>query len=187
VKSATTTTLAILVSTMAASVALAQESERTTPLLDDGTQELSVSGTIDIPESDEIDYDIEGSYGYFLRDGLEVGVEISGSDLDGADRIEIGGFTEYNFRRDQTLVPYVGGGLGIASASFDETINLDTPIDDEDGLVFNVEGGVKFFFVPYLAVSASIDFSVATEDLFETEEAIEDNLTSIRVGMRYYF
>jgi hypothetical protein len=179
--------LAILGSTMAASAALAQDGERTTPMLDDGTQELSVAGTIDIPESDEIDYDIDGSYGYFIRDGLEIGVEVSGSDIDGADRLEIGGFTEYNFRRDQMLVPYVGGGLGLVSADFDETIELDTPIDGEDGAVFNIEGGVKFFLTPYMAISTAIDFSVSTEDVFETDDAIEDNLTSFKVGMRYYF
>lgn len=186
-RAAAMTRLAILGSAMAASATLAQESERTTPMLDDGTQELSVGGTIDLPESDEIDYDIEGSYGYFIRDGLEIGVEINAADFDGADRIELSGFTEYNFMRDQNLVPYVGGGLGLVSADFDETIEVDTTLDDGDGAIFNIEGGVKFFLRPYMAISTSIDFSVSTDDVFETDEAIEDNLTSFRIAMRYYF
>ena len=168
----------------------AQEADarnRTTPLLDDGTQELSVSGTIDLPEADEIDYDLDASYGYFIRDGLEIGVEITGSDDEGADRFEIGGFTEYNFRRDQKLVPYVGGGLGLITADFDETVELDTPIDDEDGVTVNVEGGVKYFMQPYMAISFAVDFSISSEEVFETGEAIEDSLTTIRIGMRYYY
>jgi opacity protein-like surface antigen len=161
--------------------------ERETPMLDRGTQEMSVAGRIDIPELDEIDYDLDGSYGYFLRDGWEIGVQVSAADYDGQDRVELSGFTEYNFRRQSKWVPYVGAGLGLVSADFDDDISLGTPIDDDDGLLFDVEGGVKYFMRPYMALSAAIDFKFSTEDVFETGEEIEDNLSSIKIGMRYYF
>ena len=184
------TTAGMLMATVAAAQGGAgqeQEDGEFIPMLERGTQELSLSGTLDLPDLDELDYDIEGSYGYFFRDGWEAGVAVSAADLGGQDRIEVGAFTEYNFRRNQTLVPYVGGGLGIISADFGDDVVLGTPIDDEDGLVFNVEGGVKFFLRRYMAISASIAFKVSTEDVFETDEAIEDSLNSIRIGMRYYF
>jgi hypothetical protein len=186
VKIRTLQSLLALGTTAMTTMAVAQN-ERTTPMLDQGTQELSVAGTLDLPELDELDYDIDGSYGYFLRDGWEVGVELSASDFDGADRVEIGGFTEMNFRRNRTIVPYVGAGIGLVSADFGDEVVLGTPIDDEDGLVFDVEGGAKFFLQPYMAISLAIDFKFSTEDVFETGEEIEDNLSSIKVGMRYYF
>jgi hypothetical protein len=165
--------------------AMAQEDE--TPMLDRGTKEFGVAGQIDIPELDELDYDLDGSYGYFFRDGWEAGIELSAADFGGEDRLEITGFTEYNFRREQRWVPFVGGGLGLIAVDFDEDVTVTTPVDDEDGLLFDVEGGVKYFLRPYMALSVSIDFKFATEDVFATDDEIEDNLSSIRLGMRYYF
>jgi hypothetical protein len=66
------------------------------------------------------------------------------------------------------------------------TFTLGSPIEDNDGLLFDVEGGVKCFMRPYMAISFAIDFQFSTDDVFETGEAIEDNLSSINVGMRYY-
>lgn len=165
----------------------AAQQEQVAPLLERGTQELSLSGRLDLPDLDELDYDIDGSYGYFFRDGWEVGFQVTASDFGGRDRIEITGFSEYNFRRNSDLVPFVGAGIGLVSADFDDDIVIGTPIDDDDGLVFDVEGGVKFFIRSYMAISASIDFKFATEDVFAIDEEIEDNITSIRLGMRYYF
>lgn len=170
-----------------AASAVAQQGASTTPLLNRGTQELSVAGRLDIIRADELDYDLEGSYGYFFRDGWEVGAQIVAADFGGRDRLEIAGFTEYNFIRNSDLVPYVGGGIGIVTADFDRNIVIGTPLDDDDGLVFDVEGGVKFFVRPYMAISIGINFKFATEDVFETFNEIEDNLTSLKIGMRYYF
>lgn len=169
-------------------VPVAAQQERSTPLLDQGTREFSVSGRIELPGLDEVDYDLDGSYGYFIRDGWEVGAEIGASDFGGGtDRADIGGFTEYNFRRENNLVPFVGAGIGLISLSVDEDLVVGTPLDDDDGLVFDVEGGVKWFLRPYMALSAAIDFRFSTDDVFATGDEIEDNLTSLKLGMRYYF
>jgi hypothetical protein len=157
-----------------------------TPMLDRGTRELSISGQIEVPDLDEIDYDLDFSYGYFFRDGWEAGFRVAAADFGGLDRLAVAGFTEFNFNRGGKWVPFIGGGLGLISADFGDNISLQSELDD-DGLVFNVEGGGKYFVRSYMAISLSIDFQVATEDLFATGDAIEDNLSSINVGMRYYF
>ncbi len=169
------------------STAAVAQQQQVVPMLDQGTQELSVAGNLELPDFDELDYDVDGSYGYFIRDGWEVGARVGASDFGGEDRIEIAGFTEYNFWRSSNIVPYVGGGLGLVTADFSDDIVVGTPIDDDDGLVFDVEGGVKFFLREYMAISAGIDFKLSTEDVFSTGEEIQDNLTSIKIGMRYYF
>lgn len=156
-------------------------------MLDRGTRELSIAGRIEAPGLDELNYDLDGSYGYFFRDGWEVGAQVSASDFGGADRFDISGFTEYNFMRDSNLVPYVGAGIGLASVDFDGGVGVGTPLDDEDGVVFDVEGGVKWFIEPYMALSSAIDFKFSPDDVFATDDEIEDNLTSIKLGMRYYF
>jgi hypothetical protein len=155
--------------------------------LDKGTQELSLSGRLEAPGSGHINYDIDASYGYFIRDGWEVGVQALAADFGGMDRIEIAGFSEYNFKRRSNMVPYVGGAIGLVSADFGDNVVLSSTLDDNDGLVFDMEGGVKFFVRPYMAISLAIDFKFSTDDVFATKDSVDDNLTSIKIGMRYYF
>lgn len=160
--------------------------QQTTPMLDQGTRELSVAGRVEFPDFDEVDYDLNASYGYFFRDGWETGVRVGAADFGGVDRFNISGFTEYNFNRNRNWVPYIGAALGLASVEFDDGVDASTDLDD-DGWVFDVETGIKWFVRPYMAITTSIDFQVATDDIFATGDAVEDNLTSIRLGMRFYF
>lgn len=166
----------------------AQDSDGT-PMLDAGTQEFSIAGRLEFPDFDRFDYDLDGSYGYFVADGWEIGTKIGGSNFGGGtDRFDIGGFTEYNFNRESWIVPYVGAGLGLATVSFDDDgFDSSTDLDDENGLVFDAEAGVKWFIQPYMAVSTAINFEVATDDIYATDDSVEDNLTSVQVGMRFYF
>jgi opacity protein-like surface antigen len=164
----------------------AQDSDGT-PMLDRGTQELSLAGRLEFPDFDRLDYDLNVSYGYFFADGWEVGTEIGASDFGGVDRADISAFTEYNFNRESWIVPYIGAGIGVATVSFDDN-DFDTGTDlDDGGLIFDVETGVKWFIKPYMAISTAIDFQVATDDIYATDDAVEDNLTSVQVGMRFYF
>lgn len=157
------------------------------PMLDRGTKELSVSGQLEFPDFDKLDYDLDASYGYFIRNGWELGVQVGASDFGGTDRIDVGVFTEYNFNRQKRWIPFIGAGIALGSVDFDDGIDASTELNDEEGAIFNVETGIKWFVRPYMAISTSIDFKVATEDIFATDEEIEDNLTSVRIGMRFYF
>lgn len=167
--------------------ALAQESGWE-PMLDQGTQEISIAGRLEFPDFKKLDYDLDGSYGYFIRDGWEVGTRIGASDFGGVDRVDVGVFTEYNFNRDKHWVPYVGAAIGIGSVSFDDgDFDSSTELNDDEGAIFDVQVGVKWFLRPYMAISTAINFQFATEDVFATDDSIEDNLTTLQIGMRFYF
>lgn len=164
--------------------------ENTRPLLDQGTKELALAGTIEIPEFEEIDFDIDASYGYFVRDGWEIGGRIIGADLGGVERFELGLFTEYNFNRQSNVVPFIGVAVSVADVTFDEgSFDTSSPLtpDDENATVFGVQGGVKWFVKPYMAVSTSIAFNVSTDDIYQADNELADNLTRFRIGLRYYF
>lgn len=165
----------------------AAQDDNWTPMLDKGTKEISIAGRIEAPDFDSIDYDIDGSYGYFIRDGWEIGTQIGASDFGGSDRVDIGLFTEYNFNRDSRWVPYLGAAIGLGTVSFDDGIDGDSTLDDGDGAVFDAEAGVKFFIKPYMAISTAINFQIATDDVFATDDSIEDNLTTFQLGMRFYY
>lgn len=159
-----------------------------TPMLDAGTQEISVSGRLEFPDFEKLDYDLEGSYGYFLKDGWEVGAQLGASDFGGVDRVDVGLFTEYNFNRQSRWVPYLGAAVGLGSVSFDDgDFDADTELDDDNGVVFDLEAGVKWFVRPYMAISTAVNWQLSTDDIYATDNSLEDNLTTVQVGMRFYF
>ncbi len=178
---------AVLLGLSVASVSLAQDSGA--PLLGQGTKELALTGTIELPEFEEIDFDIDASYGYFVRDGWEIGIRAVGADLGGVERFDISAFTEYNFNRASNMVPYIGTSVGIASFDYDDgDFNADTTLDaDGTATVFAVQGGIKWFVRPYMAISTSIGFNVSSDDIYAADNDLANNLTRFRIGLRYYF
>ncbi len=177
-----------LISATATSAINAQQSDR--PMLDQGTRELALSGTLEFPDFDEVDFNIDASYGYFLRDGWELGVRVLGSDLGGVERFDISGFTEYNFNRNTNMVPFVGASIGVADFSYDGgTLTGVRGDQDENGsaTVVELQAGIKWFVRPYMAISTAIGFNLSSDDVFATGDDLVDNLTRFRIGLRYYF
>lgn len=177
--------LLAVVAGFASPLLLAQSSE---PMLSKGTKELALAGTIEIPEFEEIDFDIDASYGFFIRDGWEIGIKALGADVAGVERLSLSGFTEYNFNRSANIVPYVGLSVGITDINFD-SLDFDSTLrpGDDKSTVFGLQTGIKWFVRPYMAVTTSIGFDVSTEDIYLADNAFHDNLTRFRIGLRYYF
>lgn len=168
-------------------VIFAQDATR--PMLDQGAKELALSGTLEFPEWGELDFDIDASYGYFFRDGWEVGIRALGADVGGIERFDVSGFTEYNFNRNTNMVPFIGASVGIANFSYDEgSFDASTNLDaDGTATVFEIQAGVKWFIRPYMAISTAIGFNVSSDDIYAADNNLEDSLTRIRIGLRYYF
>lgn len=180
------TLLVALAAALASPLLLAQSSSQ--PMLSQGTKELALSGTIEMPEFEEIDFDIDASYGFFIKDGWEIGVRVLGSDLGGIERFDVTAFTEYNFNRTSNVVPYIGTSVGVATFDFEDSFSASTNLDaDGNATVFAVQAGVKWFVRPYMAISTSIGFNVASDDIYAADNNLADNLTRFRIGLRYYF
>ena len=150
-----------LIGATAASTTYAQETGN--PMLDQGTKELALSGTLEFQDIDELDFNIDASYGYFIRDGWELGVRVLGADAGGVERFDISGFTEYNFNRESNMVPFVGASVGVADFSFDDGTVTGTSelVDDESATVVEAQAGIKWFVRPYMAISTAIGFSLS--------------------------
>ncbi|MEX0617993.1 MAG: hypothetical protein WDZ76_10385 [Pseudohongiellaceae bacterium] len=174
---------------VASGTVAAQQTGSINPMIMQGNQELALSGSIDVPDFDEIDFDIDASYGYFFRDGWEVGARAIGADIGGVERFDFSVFTEYNFNRNSHIVPFVGASVGLATVNFDGDFDVDSTLgfDDDEATVFGFTGGIKWFIRDYMAVSTSIGFSVSTDDIYAADDELVDNLTTFRIGLRYYF
>ncbi len=179
--------LTTALSAAACSYATAEETDWK-PMLDKGTKEISVSGRLEFPDFEKLDYDLNGSFGYFLVDGWELGARIGAADAGGVDRVDVGVFTEYNFMRESWWVPYLGAAIGLGTVSFDDgDFDSESDLDDGDGAVFDIEAGVKWFIRDYMAISTAINFQFATDDIYATDDSLEDNLTTLLIGMRFYY
>lgn len=176
-----------LISATSTSAIYAQNADQ--PMLGQGTKELALSGTLEFPDIDEIDFNIDASYGYFIRDGWELGVRVLGSDVGGIERFDVSGFTEYNFNRSSNVVPFVGASVGVADFSYDDgSFDGSTDLDaDGTATVVEFQAGVKWFIRPYMAISTAIGFNVSSDDIYAADNNLEDSLTRLRIGLRYYF
>lgn len=164
----------------------AMAQERTSPLIVRGSQELGVSGNIDFEgPSGDVDVDLNLSYGYFIRDFLEVGgLGNFSRELDGdVMRYGVGAFGEYHFAGFagwQSVVPYLGASLIL---SF-----LDTDIgDDESALIFTPRLGLKWFIRNYFAIDTNLFVALATDDVFVNDEDLDSYDVGMRLGLRVYF
>lgn len=177
-----------LISATSTSAIYAQNADQ--PMLGQGTKELALSGTIEFIDFDEVDFNVDASYGYFVRDGWELGVRVLGSDFGGVERFDFSAFTEYNFNRASNMVPFVGASAGVADFSYDDGSLTGVRGDqNEDGsaTVVEIQAGIKWFIRPYMAVSTAIGFNVSSDDIYAAGGDLEDNLTRFRIGLRYYF
>jgi len=144
---------------MVAGTLLVQQSMAVTPTLTQGTQALNVSGSLN-DNGDDMIITLGGSYGHFLMDNIEAGLEVSASFV-GSDDKTIGGgvYGEYNVPIAGQLVPYVGAGVGL--------LWMDSSVGGSDSaVVASGYGGARYFFVDYAAIGAELALNVATEDIY---------------------
>ncbi|MCB2204987.1 porin family protein [bacterium] len=71
----------------------------------------------------------------------------------------------YHFMPGDQLDPYAGGRLGWAIYD----IEPDNPfLDTSSGLFLTVQGGLRYFFNPKIAVNGNLEFKIAGTDYFNS-------------------
>jgi hypothetical protein len=156
------------------------------PLLQQGTKELGLTGSLDIQRESRAVLDLSGRFGYFLKDNLELGgfAEVS-SNFNEFSRYGLGGFAELHVPSWAILqgraIPYVGADLGLQF--------VDTSLgEDNAALVFRPRIGLKWFVQDYFAIDTNVFVAVATDDLFPNKKHDLDPYdVGIQLGLRIYF
>lgn len=150
------------------------------PMLTKGTSEIGVQGNLDFDYVDDYLFNFNGSYGFFVEDNWEVGGKLNVSLSDNVEQYQLGAFTEYNFFNHSQWVPYVGAA---AQYAYGEVLN-----NDSDAFNFQVAGGVKYFIHPQVALSAEVNYSKATDDIYaDGKGRAQDDKSQILFGTRFYF
>jgi len=156
------------------------------PLLQRGTKELGLSGNLDFQQESRAVLNINGRFGYFPRDQLEIGgfAEVS-SNFNEFSRYGLGGFAELHVPALAILqgraIPYAGADLGLEF--------VDTSLgEDNAALIFRPRIGLKWFVTDYFAVDTNLFVAVATDDLFPNRKNHLDPYdVGIQLGLRIYF
>jgi len=146
--------------------------------LDKGTQELSVSGSAQ--DLDELQYEINVGYGYFIAPGLKFGGVVGYEAQDKDSALRAGADVEYNFVGDSALVPFVGAGLSLAYVMPEEG-------DSDTSYVITPNAGVKYFVVDNLSIGARVQFHKADTDRYRYDDESKDTKTTIEIDTRFYF
>lgn len=152
------------------------------PMLRAGTQELGLSGNVDFDDpGGDVSLDISGSYGYFIRDFLELGAKagyVREQDGD-AELVSLGIFSEYNFPASAIGVPFVGLALDYAYA--------DVLNEHNDAFVLTPAAGVKWFIRDYFAIDTRVFLNWASDDLYLNDGEADDIDWGLSLGLRTYF
>lgn len=153
-----------------------------------GTQELNVQGLVDFDAEDSYSVDLNAKYGYFVKDNWELGANIT-TDLSKSYKSGgIGLFTEYNFTNSTNLVPYVGLATELIRADYsNKDDNLDTEAFDATAVNFKTALGVRYFISTNVALSAEVNYNIATDHLKVSGGDAKDSFTKFLIGTSFYF
>ena len=159
---------------------------QTSPFLHQGIKELGLSGNLDFQQESRVVLNINGRFGYFPRNYLEVGgfAEVQ-SNFNEFTRYGLGGFAEFHMLHLAIIkgqaIPYVGADLGpeFVHTSLEE---------DHAALIFRPRIGLKWFIRYYLAIDTNLFVAVATADIFPNRKNHLDPYdVGILLGLRFYF
>src|SRR2546421_12865585 len=141
---------------------------QTSPFLHQGIQELGLSGNLDFQQESRVVLNINGRFGYFPRNYLEVGgfAEVQ-SNFNEFSRYGLGGFAELHVPDWALLqgrgVPYAGADLGLQF--------VDTSLgEDNAALIFRPRIGLKWFIKDYFAIDTNLFVAEVTDNIFHNRK-----------------
>lgn len=158
-------------------------------LLKKGTQEFNIQGLVDFNADDKYSVDLNAKYGYFVKDGWEVGANITTDFSRSYKAGGVGIFTEYNFVNGTAFVPYVGMGTELITADYSD--NRDDRLDSESfnatAMNFKTNAGVKYFISNNVAITTEVNYNIATDHLKVYGGDAKKSFTKFLIGTSFYF
>lgn len=177
-------TSSLLLALLTSSSAFANTSD----YLKAGTQEFNLQGLVDFDAEDSYSVDLNSKYGYFIRDNWEVGGSIATDLSKSYKSFGLGVFTEYNFTNTTNFVPYIGIATELVNADYDDKLNdLESKSFDATAMNFKASLGVKYFIRANIALTAEVNYNIATDHLKISGGDAKDSFTKFLIGTSFYF
>ncbi len=158
------------------------------PNLNQGTKQLSINGTYDANHPLDYQLTLDGGFGYFFVDNLMLGVAAGWQSNNLSDKYELGMVGEYNINFGSPWVPYLGVGVLYVGAEVDDDLYNNSEDMDADAWLGRFSGGVKYFFRDDIALALSVNYDMASEDIYADDEGkMESYNWNAMMGLRFYF
>ncbi|MBN1669599.1 MAG: outer membrane beta-barrel protein [Kiritimatiellae bacterium] len=158
-------------------------------MVEEGTYELLLESSFDFENwKGEPEFKATAGLGYFMRPDVEVGGFVKYEDVEFDSLWGVGAFGEYNIDFGLVLLPYLG-----ASVAY-----LDGDDYDDEYFLLTLSAGIKYFIARNVAVAASLNYELATEDVYQTDGnwvnqtedmggEYTDSDLNVRLGLRCFF
>jgi hypothetical protein len=140
----------VAVLAMQTGVANAQSSSRVDSFLPKGTQELSFSAQLSMPDEGEDFMFLFGSYGFSYTDNIQAKLGLTLFESGGTRFGTINPGADYIFNTRSEWIPYAGGSYGLSFGDFDSDF-------------LEVHGGAKKFLGESLSVFGELRRSQAID------------------------
>ena len=151
------------------------------PMIQQGVRELNLAGSMDNDGAD-LGATVAGKVGYFVADGTEAGITgLLGFRGSNNQTVAAGVFGQYNVYLNGPVVPYGGASFTLNWMKW----SFAGERDSDGFLGASVEGGVKFFFVDYAAITLGLQLEYATKEIYN---GFQDNTDWVfTLGTSWYF
>ena len=158
------------------------------PNLNMGTKSLALSGSYDANHPLDYQLTLNAGYGYFFWDNIELSVVGGWTSNDLIDTYTLGVAGEYNIQTGSPWVPYLLAGVLWSGMEIDDDVYNDVDDMDEDAWIGRFGGGIKYFMRDGVALSLSLNYDYATDDIYASDDGDMDdyNWTAL-LGLRFYF
>jgi hypothetical protein len=151
-----------------------------------GTNEIGISGILDVDTIDGTLIEVDGTWGRFIRDYWEAGIIVGVASSDSLQRFRGGVFTDYIFDLGGAILPFIGFSLNLFAADVDfERFNGPSGSETAYGTGFSM--GMMGFLSREVALSFGLELNWASQNVFLTEDSVEDSDIRFKLGLRYFF
>ncbi|MCD1117016.1 OmpW family outer membrane protein [Chryseobacterium turcicum] len=141
-------------------------------------------------------FSITPSVGYFVMDGLAVGIDLGldsetkkyDGDKTTDTRFSVMPTATYYFNTGSKFFPFVGVGVGYATNKTKETLSGISDNYTADGLTWKAKAGVTYMATQSLGVNLGVGFDqfYSKNTYFNTEVKTTRNNFGVNVGFSYF-
>jgi len=155
-------------------------------LVYEGTREIGVSGTADFDTEDDMLIRLDLSWGQYVRDYWLLGTIGGASVSESLTQLRAGVFAEVNIEINATVLPFFAVSANLLAADVDLD-KVGGPSGDEAAFGLGGEIGLKGFLSDYVALSGSLDYMWATDNVFLESGGATDSDLRLKFGLRFYY
>jgi hypothetical protein len=153
-------------------------------MIDQGTKEVGVNGNLNFDTENGTLIDLSATYGYFIRDLIEVGVIGAVADDDDVTFWGAGLFIEGDYDLGNDFFPYAAVSAEFNSTDFEAA---DGGSESSEAFGLGIWGGFKYFFIENVALDVRVTYRMATDDIYAKDDTLENDDWTSGIGLRVFF